>query len=60
MKVVMHNIIGIIYRENYTCENVQACHKLQVQSKNASEICNCWDTQAAAVEVTLMIDLHRG
>jgi len=30
--------------------NSRACHRLQIQSKNASEICNCWDTQAAAVE----------
>ena len=36
-------------------ENVQACHKLQVQSRNASEICECWDTQAAAVEVLSMM-----
>ena len=32
-------------------EDLQACHRLQIQSKNASEICDCWDTQAAAVEV---------
>jgi len=30
--------------------NSRACHKLQVQSNNATEICECWDTQAAAVE----------
>lgn len=29
------------------------CFKLQVQSTNTSEICKCWDTQAAAVEVTI-------
>ena len=31
------------------------CFKLQVQSTNTSEICKCWDTQAAAVEVTIII-----
>ena len=36
-------------------KNVQACHKLQVQSNNATEICECWDTQAAAVEVVSMM-----
>ena len=29
------------------------CFKLQVQSTNTSEICKCWDAQAAAVEVTI-------
>ena len=31
------------------------CFKLQVQSTNTSEICKCWDTQAAAVEVNMRI-----
>jgi len=30
--------------------NSRECFKLQVQSTNTSEICKCWDTQAAAVE----------
>ena len=34
------------------------CFKLQVQSTNTSEICKCWDTQAAAVEVNIIIMLR--
>ena len=35
------------------------CFKLQVQSTNTSEICKCWDTQAAAVEVNIRINWTR-
>ena len=36
------------------------CFKLQVQSTNTSEICKCWDSQAAAVEVKIIIMLRYG
>ena len=59
LKVVWHYmIITDNISDNSDIRNVQACHRLQIQSKNASEICDCWDTQAAAVEVILMTGWH--